>query len=180
MLYSSIAALLGSADQGAYAAANGFLAALAQSRSAAGHAGLSIQWGPWSGPGMAAGLGRVERRQLAATGLRTLAPGEYLAALSRHLGERGRLGLFAVDWRRYFDHLPGPVPDLLSGLISGDAPAEVEPGALRRSLAEAPNPAERRHRLSSFLRVAAERARVERISEAEAEAELERALADLA
>jgi len=83
VLYSSAAALLGSAGQGNYAAANAFLDALAQHRRAAGLAALTINWGPWAEVGLAA---RPDRGgALAARGVRSLTPDEGADALDRLL-----------------------------------------------------------------------------------------------
>ncbi len=72
--FSSVAALLGSAGQSNYAAANQFLDTLAHARRARGLPALSINWGSWSDVGMAANLGEPHLRRMAASGLRMIAP----------------------------------------------------------------------------------------------------------
>jgi len=54
VLFSSIAALLGSPGQAAYAAANGALDTVAASWHRCGIPVMSVQWGGWAGAGMAA------------------------------------------------------------------------------------------------------------------------------
>jgi 5-hydroxydodecatetraenal polyketide synthase CpkA len=67
VVYSSIAGLIGNAGQANYAAANTYLDALAQYRSALGLPALSLAWGLWnqtstiSGTLDAAGLQRIKR-----------------------------------------------------------------------------------------------------------------------
>jgi thioester reductase-like protein len=99
VVFSSIAAGLGSPGQVAYAAANGALEASCWSAPSEGPMQLAIQWGPWAGAGMAAGLDR----RLDAVGLIPLEESEAFAVLEQLL-QRGRSGVVmavAADWPRF-------------------------------------------------------------------------------
>jgi myxalamid-type polyketide synthase MxaE and MxaD len=87
VLFSSAGSLVGSPGQGAYAAANAFLDALAHQRRAEGRVSLSVNWGPWAVVGSAARSGRTG--PLAGEGVESLSPEAALDALPRLL----RLGV---------------------------------------------------------------------------------------
>ncbi|OLE26824.1 MAG: hypothetical protein AUG49_07220 [Catenulispora sp. 13_1_20CM_3_70_7] len=100
VLFSSNAAVWGTAGQSAYAAANAYLDALAAHRRAAGLAATSIAWGSWSGGGLAdsdalqAWMGR--------SGLSPISPGEGVAALQEAV-ESGTatVSVARMDWVRF-------------------------------------------------------------------------------
>ncbi|MBA2114723.1 type I polyketide synthase [Bremerella alba] len=97
--FSSIAALIGSPGQANYAAANAFMDALCAGRRAEGLTGLSINWGPWSGGGMAKS---ADARRLAGIGLGMIAPQQGLLALEELLPTRyADVGVFPVDWSKF-------------------------------------------------------------------------------
>jgi len=146
VLFSSSAALLGSAAQANHAAANAALDALAETRRAAGLPALSIGWGAWAEIGAAARAGEGVARR----GLLPMPPAEALAAFGRALSaHRAHLGILAVDWARFLGRFPpGHVPPAFGGFAPPAAPraaaaasvAEAAP-SLRGELAAASDPA---------------------------------------
>jgi len=97
VLFSSVAATLGSAGQANYSAANAFLEALAESRRAAGLPALAIGWGPWT-VGMGAELRPEHRERLVRQGLGFLEPREGLDLFESLLGRSGRVLALKVDF----------------------------------------------------------------------------------
>ncbi|HEX7843179.1 MAG TPA: SDR family NAD(P)-dependent oxidoreductase [Kofleriaceae bacterium] len=99
VLFSSIAAVLGSAGQANYAAANAFLDALAHDRRQRGLPALSINWGPWADTGVAAGSGRGDR--LARGGAAGIDPDLGLEMFHRLLDhDIAQVTVMPVDWAR--------------------------------------------------------------------------------
>ncbi|MEU8466007.1 type I polyketide synthase, partial [Streptomyces sp. NPDC029003] len=99
VLYSSIGSIWGSGDQGAYAAANAHLDALARHRRDRGLPATSVAWGAWGGGGMADGhAGEHLRRR----GLPAMDPEHAVTALERAVVDDETLSVVAdVDWDRF-------------------------------------------------------------------------------
>jgi polyketide synthase 12 len=135
VLFSSAAALLGSPAQGNYAAANAFLDSLAAYRHARRLPAHSIDWGPWSEIGLAAGPDRGG--QLAERGIASIRPRDGIAALDAILRtaapqvvvlplDRRKLQVAASDGL-----LPGLLRDLVQDL---PAAADARPAGVRGQL----------------------------------------------
>lgn len=145
VMFSSVAAVLGSAGQSNHSAANAFLDALAHARSGRGLPALSINWGVWGGVGAAADRGITAR--LAAQGLAAFTPDQGLAAMRRLIdGEAVQATALQADWPRYLAQAGARSDPLLSLLAARDtqsAVTEVTGAAAQRAdiraqLADAP------------------------------------------
>jgi len=94
--FSSLASVLGSQHRGHYAAANAFLDALAAERRRLGLAATTVNWGPWSGGGMA---GAAQLQQFERIGNRGLGPDEALNALDSIVSARiPQVVVADIDW----------------------------------------------------------------------------------
>ncbi|PPK68489.1 type I polyketide synthase [Actinokineospora auranticolor] len=127
VLFSSLAATVGSPGQANYAAANAFLDAYAHTRRAEGRPVTAIAWGPWGGDGMAADPAVADRMRRG--GLTPLDPAAALEAL--------RTAVDAGDAHIAIAHLdrtepqPSTVEQPLAGLV---ALSETEQGRVLRAL----------------------------------------------
>ncbi|MFF5103463.1 type I polyketide synthase [Streptomyces sp. NPDC000134] len=155
VLFSSIAGVWGSGGQGAYAAANACLDALAEHRRAAGLPATAVAWGPWAGGGM---VGDEAERQLARRGLVVLPPDLAVDALADAIGA-GLASTVVADVRwepfaaTFTMRRPSPLLDELPDLRTAteDTPAERGTSPLARRLAGL-DAAEQERQLTELVR----------------------------
>jgi len=152
VLFSSAASIFGPAGQANYAAANGFLDALAHYRRALRLPALSINWGPWAEIGLAATNGRggnLERQ-----GFGFIKPRQGLAAfdVALNLQTVAQTVIMPVDWQRFRTNgQPTPfVEQLLAEETSPTQPAGA--GSLTGTSLLSVEAAERPRVLQEYLR----------------------------
>ncbi|MEO0651707.1 MAG: beta-ketoacyl reductase, partial [Planctomycetota bacterium] len=118
VVYGSLAGAVGSPGQTIYSAANAAAAAVVEARRARGLPGLVVDWGPWSGGGMA----RDVLQGPLANGVEPIDPQlglDWLGELLDAPAAPGRVGLGEVDWERFAARADG----VLGALFSASAEA---------------------------------------------------------
>eukprot|EP00656_Telonema_subtile_P003376 TRINITY_DN11543_c0_g1_i3.p1 TRINITY_DN11543_c0_g1~~TRINITY_DN11543_c0_g1_i3.p1 ORF type:complete len:2117 (+),score=442.26 TRINITY_DN11543_c0_g1_i3:173-6523(+) len=127
LVFSSIGALLGSAGQANYAAANACLDGLVRLRRQHGLSGTSVQWGAWAGAGMAAGL--VD--QMLEAGWVGIQEAHGLCALELALSGSvgGVVGMAPAQWSVVMGSVGEDVPAFLQGFQSHVLAVEQEKGS---------------------------------------------------
>lgn len=151
VMFSSVAALVGSVGQGGYSGANRAVDAAAINLRRGGHPASSLQWGAWGNGGMAAKdavvLARIERQ-----GIGVLSPEQGLAVLDAvfgsfagiagvssaggafsddigQLGTARNLAVSPFDWGRIVQHVR-PLPPVCREVCEEDgAPGPMHRGS---------------------------------------------------
>jgi myxalamid-type polyketide synthase MxaC len=154
VLYSSVAALVGSPGQANYAAANSFLDGLAALRHGRGQPALSINWGPWSEVGLAAA--RVDRGdRLALRGIDSLEPQRAMLAFEGLLAHKdlAQVSVMHFDAQRWCEAYPqAATTTFLATLREHAQAARARTPELRDLLLAAESGKQRRAVLETYLR----------------------------
>ncbi|MFD2619858.1 type I polyketide synthase, partial [Streptomyces chumphonensis] len=140
VLFSSVAALIGSPGQANYAAANASLDALAQLRRASGLPATSLAWGLWAEQrGMGGTLDDQDRARLERTGIGALSDELGLALFDQALrADAALLAPVRLDPAALRDQArAGTLPALLRGLVRQPA-RRGDAGSLAQRLATVP------------------------------------------
>ncbi|MDQ2959293.1 MAG: SDR family NAD(P)-dependent oxidoreductase, partial [Actinomycetota bacterium] len=161
VLFSSNAGVWGSGGQGAYAAANAHLDALAEQRRGRGQQATSIAWGAW---GTATGMMAVDgaNELLRRRGVLEMAPELAITALQQSLDHDETFTAIAdIDWQRFIPGFtarrPSPLlqdlPEVRLALAAAEQAATVQgpSSALAEALAAAPE-ADRQRLLLDAIR----------------------------
>ncbi|GAA1702982.1 type I polyketide synthase [Streptomyces yatensis] len=117
VLFSSISAVWGSGEHGAYAAANAYLDGLAENRRARGLTATSVVWGIWSPEegGMAANLAE---EQLRGRGIPFMTPRLAIDAFWQVMdGDETVVVVADVDWERFVPVFTSARPSPLIGQL---------------------------------------------------------------
>ena len=141
VLYSSVAAVLGSPGQSNYATGNAFLDGLAWQRRAEGLPATSINWGPWT-EGMAADENIVKR--LALQGITPLTVEEAHQCMEQILATATtQATVLDVDWRRMQVTTGQEPPPMLQGLAPARQMTQGANSAFAAKLRQLRGPAQK-------------------------------------
>ncbi|KAA3665503.1 MAG: SDR family NAD(P)-dependent oxidoreductase, partial [Chloroflexi bacterium] len=153
VLFSSAASLGGSAGQGNYAAANGFMDALAHHRHQQGLPAISINWGPWDEVGMAAETDLA--KQPARRSMVSIAPTQGLDLLGHLINqEMPQLGVMPATLAQLRQLLPADSTFIAAADV--DLPLTVISPVAETNILDSlrtANAAERVERMLVYLRV---------------------------
>jgi len=152
VVFSSIASLFGSPNQGNYAAANAFQDAFVHFLRQQGLPALDIHWAPWS-----IGVGKAMGDRAAAVwkswGMRMLTPEKDLDKLSQILTSgKVEIGVFPIKWDKYirqYENVPPFLREIASQTAEASKVESAEPDLL--NLLNSSLPEERGQKIKEYV-----------------------------
>ena len=121
VVFSSVAAVLGSAGQGNYSAANAGADGLVAYRRAQGRPATAIAWGAWE-IGMGQQLNATYLSRLGDEGISLIGVSQGRKLLSQLWDRRGQVVVLPIDWKKAIAHAQGQVSALVSELTAWNEP----------------------------------------------------------
>ncbi len=101
--FSSMTSVLGAPGQSNYAAANAFMDTLIHYRKGLGLPGISINWGPWKGGGMAAAMEKKMQQRIENLGVKEITVEDGLGIFTMLLESASpQIGVAEIEWPKYF------------------------------------------------------------------------------
>ena len=138
ILFSTGAALIGSAGQGNHAAANMFMDMLAHHRRGLGLPALSINWGAWSEIGTV--IRHQQSERFTSKGRSVITPAQGLKIFERLLRDTpAQIGVLPVNWAEAFEEMgERKISPFFAELLRGVKPQRVSKMEDRGSSIEHP------------------------------------------
>jgi acyl transferase domain-containing protein/SAM-dependent methyltransferase/acyl carrier protein len=140
VLFGSSTGLIGNPGQGAHAAANAYLAAVAQHRQQRGLTGLCVDWGAWGEAGTLTRSSVGDR--LVAAGAALMPPAGALSGLSSAIvAGKARVLVAAIEWPRFLAGYGDAIPAFYAAVapprraVAAAGQAAADPRASRAALA---------------------------------------------
>lgn len=127
ILFSSLASMLGSRGQSNYAAANAFMDSLADYRHMNDLPALSLNWGPWSGAGMAVRGSKHDQMRWTKLGVGSIALEEGIRVLDQLVSFADappQVGIFPMDWQLYMNAFPASSVAMLEDFLVVDGESD--------------------------------------------------------
>ncbi|MFF1909655.1 beta-ketoacyl reductase, partial [Kitasatospora sp. NPDC058218] len=135
VLFSSLAAVTGSAGQGAYGAGNAYLEALARHRHGLGLSGVSVAWGLWEAPSrITAGLSEADRARMRRQGVLPLETQDALHLLDTALSTKEPAVVAARLSARGSDQVPMVLREVVRVPAAPTSVAPDEAAELRQRI----------------------------------------------
>ncbi|MFN0204706.1 MAG: SDR family NAD(P)-dependent oxidoreductase [Planctomycetota bacterium] len=151
--FSSMASVVGAQGQSSYSAANAFLDTFAHVLRNHNIPAISINWGPWSGGGMAAGREGRNRARFAEMGLRAISPEEGMNIFTDIVRKNDvQSGVLPIQWGKFIKQFrAGGAPPFYE-IVSPRADSNITNTAKILEELHSAAPAQRTSKILNYVR----------------------------